>query len=64
MATDPDTVDRLARIETTLSQLVKALDKELPSYDARLTRVERVMWLALGMAAASGIPQIALLFGS
>jgi len=56
MTTERDTVDRLARIETTLAQLVKLLDKELPSYEARLTRVERVMWIALGMALAAGAP--------
>lgn len=59
MAADPDTIDRLARIETTMKQLVKALDNELPSYDKRLTRVERWMWVAVGMATASGLPQIA-----
>lgn len=48
--------ERLAVIETTLVQLVKQLDVTLPSHDARLTRVERVMWLALGMALASGVP--------
>lgn len=56
-------LERLARIETTLAQLVKAIDKELPSYDARLTKVERVMWLALGMATASGAPQVVQLIG-
>lgn len=48
--------ERLAVIETTLVQLVKQLDVTLPSHDARLTRLERVMWLALGMALAAGVP--------
>lgn len=52
----PEPGERLAVIETTLVQLVKQLDQQLPSYDARLTRVERVMWLALGMAVAAGAP--------
>lgn len=50
--------DRLTRIETTLTLLVKQLDKDLPEWEARLTRVERVMWLAMGMATASSLPQI------
>lgn len=56
MNDDPGTIDRLARIETTLAQLVKQLDKELSSYETRLTRVERVMWVSLGMAIAAGAP--------
>lgn len=48
--------ERLAVIETKLTELVKHLDVTLPSYDARLTRVERVMWVALGMAIAAGAP--------
>lgn len=48
--------ERLAVIETTLVQLVKQLDQQLPAYETRLSRVERVMWLALGMALASGVP--------
>lgn len=63
MPTDPDIVDRLARIETTLTQLVRTLDKDLPGLEARLTKVERVMWLALGMATASGAPQVVQMFG-
>lgn len=53
---DDGTIDRLARIETSLALLVKQLDQQLPNYDARLTRVERVMWIALGMAIAAGAP--------
>lgn len=56
MSDDPGTIDRLARIETTLTELVKQLDQKLPSYETRLTRVERVMWVALGMAIAAGAP--------
>lgn len=56
MSEDRDTIDRLATIETTLKLLVKQLDSQLPTYETRLTRVERVMWVALGMAIAAGLP--------
>lgn len=55
--------DRLTEIETTLKLLVKQLEHQLPSYEIRLTKVERIVWLALGMATASGVPQIAQLLG-
>lgn len=61
---DPETADRLARIEERLGFLVQALTDKLPGLEARLTKVERVMWLALGMATASGLPQVAQLLGS
>lgn len=62
-ATIPPDPDRLTEIGTTLKLLVKQLDKDLPRLEARLTKVERFMWLALGMATASGLPQVVQLFG-
>lgn len=48
--------ERLARIETALALLVKQLDDKLPALEARTNRLERVMWVALGMAIAAGAP--------
>lgn len=53
------TVDRLARIETKLDGIRDDREDfraDLASHETRLDRVERFMWLALGMAFASGVP--------
>lgn len=55
------TIDRLARIETKLDGIRDErgrTEDRLDTHGRRLDRVERFMWLALGMAAASGAPEI------
>lgn len=61
---DGDDSVRLTRIEERLELLVKALDRDLPDWESRLNKVERFMWIALGMSVASGVPQIVQLLGS
>ena len=64
MARRNDDSVRLTRIEERLDLLIKALEKDLPDWEARLSKVERFMWIALGMSVASGVPQIVQLLGS
>ena len=55
------TVDRLARIETKLDNMAgdrTDTRSELDKHAARLDRVERFMWLAVGMSFASGVPAV------
>lgn len=61
---DHDDSVRLTRIEERLDLLIKALEKDLPDWETRLSKVERFMWIALGMSVASGVPQIVQLLGS
>lgn len=55
-----ETVDRLARIETKLDGM--ASDRS--DVTRRLDRVERFMWLAVGMSFASGVPATLRALGS
>lgn len=52
--------DRLARIEVKIDNLTRQRDKD----DIRLTRVERFMWFAAGMALASGAANVAAVLSS
>ena len=63
MARKTQDADRLTEIETTLKLLVKSVEKTLDGHEKRLTKVERVMWAALGMSVASGLPQIVQVLG-
>lgn len=50
-------IDRLARIEVKLDMLAAARaesDTRYDSMDKRMDRVERFMWVAVGIAMASG----------
>lgn len=61
------TVDRLARIETKLDNMAedRADSKsELAAHSTRLDRVERFMWLAVGMSFASGVPSVIRALGA
>lgn len=61
------TVDRLARIETKLDSIAEdRLDvrQELAKAGTRLDRVERFMWLAVGMSFASGVPSVIRALGA
>ena len=44
------TIDRLARIEVKLDMLVD----QRANHEGRLGRVEKFMWVAVGLACASG----------
>jgi hypothetical protein len=60
-AVDVSTVERLARIETKLDSIRDERDnttQQLAGHGLRLDRVERFMWLAVGMSFASGVPAI------
>jgi hypothetical protein len=63
MARKSAETDRLTEIETTLKLLVKSVERTLDGHEKRLTKVERIMWLALGMSVAAGAPQITQLLG-
>lgn len=55
------TVDRLARIETKLDGMKEdrtTVREELAGHSTRIDRVERFMWLAVGMSFASGVPAV------
>lgn len=61
------TVERLARIETKLDGI--ADDRTdvrtiLTQHGSRLDRVERFMWLAVGMSVASGVPDVVRALGA
>lgn len=61
------TVDRLARIETKLDNMAEDRNDtrtELASHSSRLDRVERFMWLAVGMSFASGVPSVIRALGA
>lgn len=61
------TVDRLARIETKLDGLREDredLSSEIRGHATRLDRVERFMWLAVGMSFASGVPAVVRALGA
>lgn len=51
--------ERLARIETKLDAIKEDRNEvrgDLAAQAVRLDRVERFMWLAVGMSFASGVP--------
>lgn len=55
----PTEGERLARIETLLTGMEtdrEQLQALIAGQDSRLDRIERVMWLALGIAGASVLP--------
>ncbi len=59
--------DRLARIETKLDAIAE--DRNVTRADmarmgGRLDRVERFMWLAVGMSFASGVPAMLRAIGA
>lgn len=63
--------DRLARIETTLGHIATGIKderldmrEELSRHASRLDRVERFMWLAVGMSFASGVPTLIRAIGA
>ena len=61
------TVDRLARIETKLDAITEDRSdtrNELGKHATRLDRVERFMWLAVGMSFASGVPGVIRALGA
>lgn len=61
------TVDRLARIETKLDAISEDRSDtraELGKHATRLDRVERFMWLAVGMSFASGVPAMIRALGA
>lgn len=63
--TEPDG-ERLARIETKLDSLIQRDDtaeRRLDAHSARLDKLERIAYVALGIAIASGVPQVAAAFG-
>lgn len=51
----PDVIDRLARIETKLDNYT--------NLSSRVDRLERFMWLALGISCASGASNFAKFIG-
>ncbi len=53
--TDPEVIDRLARIETKLD--------DYQSLRTRVDRLERFMWLAMGISLASGASNFLSLLG-
>ncbi len=56
------TIDRLARIEVKLDNMRDeraALHGRLDRQATRLDRLERFMWLAVGLAGAAAIPNVA-----
>lgn len=59
-----EVIDRLARIETTLSGMVTQhteTDSALKEHDVRISRLERVVWIASGFATAGGASAAPLL---
>lgn len=55
MDTDADTIDRLARIETKLDALVETRTDT----EGRLRRLERFVWVALGLGVTGVAPFVA-----
>lgn len=51
--------DRLARIEVKLDMLME----QRSDHEGRITRLEKVAWVAIGLAVASGAPWAAQLLG-
>ena len=54
-AADIGMVDRLARIETKLDMLVDTRTLQ----DARISKLEKFAWVAAGLGASGGVPQLA-----
>lgn len=49
-----DLGERLARIETQLEVLINRFDPELSGLKDRVMKLERWVWVAVGIALASG----------
>lgn len=67
MSTDEATqiLAAVARVEEQIKNLDRAdgtAEKRLDSHSTRLDKLERVAYVALGIALASGLPALAALF--
>lgn len=58
---DDLTLGELAR---SLARIEHKLDQAIGDHETRLRRVERVMWVALGLAAAGGVSGIGTLLSA
>ncbi|MBX6357645.1 MAG: hypothetical protein IRZ05_17555 [Micromonosporaceae bacterium] len=58
---DDLTLGELAR---SLVRIEMKLDQAIGDHETRLRRVERVMWVALGLAAAGGVSGIGTLLSA